>query len=104
MSVANATPHAVLGTAAPAVSRSRIRLRHLGVGGCLAMASSLPATAQSPPDLGTAAPFAVLGTNVVATSGTVTCTDTGPGTAINGDVGTTFNTITNNGCTITGAV
>ncbi|WP_395681692.1 ice-binding family protein [Dokdonella sp.] len=104
MSVANATPHAVPGSPAPSASRSRIRLWHVGVGSLLALASSLPATAQSPPDLGTAAPYALLGTNVVATSGTVTCTDTGPGTAINGNVGTTFNTITNNGCTITGAV
>jgi hypothetical protein len=63
-----------------------------------------PASAQVAPDLGTAAPYAILGTNVVPTSGTVTCSDTGPGTAINGNVGTTFNAITNNGCTITGSV
>jgi hypothetical protein len=100
MSVANAA-RVVLDTAAARASRW---LWCIGVGGCLALASSLPATAQSSPDLGTAAPYALLGTNVVATSGTVTCTDTGPGTAINGDVGTTFNTITNGGCTITGAI
>jgi hypothetical protein len=104
MSVANATASAVFSTSAPRASRCRIWLTHSGVAGCLALASSLPAMAQSSPDLGAAAPYAVLGTNVVATSGTVTCTDTGPGTAINGDVGTTFNTITNTGCTITGVV
>lgn len=60
--------------------------------------------AQTFPDLGEAAPFAVLGTNVIPTVGTVTCTDTGPGTVIDGDVGTTFNSITNTGCSITGAV
>jgi hypothetical protein len=54
------------------------------------------------PDLGTAAPFVVLGTNGVATSGTVSCSDTGPGTVIDGDVGTTFTSITSD-CTITGA-
>jgi hypothetical protein len=72
--------------------------------GWLALALAVPATAQVSPDLGDAAPYTVLGTNAVATSGTVTCTDTGPGTAINGDVGTTFNSITNTGCTITGAI
>jgi hypothetical protein len=56
------------------------------------------------PDLGNAAPFAVLGANAIPTVGTVTCTDTGPGTAINGNVGSTFNTITNTGCTINGVV
>ena len=67
--------------------------------------ASSSASAQVAPSLGTAEPYAVLGTNVVATSGTVTCTDTGPGTSINGNVGTTFNTITNNGpCTITGSI
>ena len=70
----------------------------------LLVIASLPVHAQVAPDLGDAAPYAVLGSNVVATAGTVTCTDTGPGTAINGDVGTTFNSITNTGCTITGAV
>jgi hypothetical protein len=72
------------------------------------LALLLPASqssAQVAPSLGAAEPYALLGTNVVATSGTVTCTDTGPGTSINGNVGTTFNTITNNGpCTITGSI
>ncbi len=63
------------------------------------------ASAAVAPSLGTAASYAILGTNIVPTPGTVTCTDTGPGTAINGSVGTTFNTITNNGpCTITGSI
>lgn len=70
----------------------------------LALALAAPTSAQVSPALGTAAPYAVLGTNLVPTVGTVTCTDTGPGTAINGDVGTTFNGgITNTMCTITGA-
>jgi len=63
------------------------------------------ASAAVAPSLGTAGSFAILGANPIPTAGTVTCTDTGPGTVINGDVGTTFNTITNNGpCTITGAI
>lgn len=71
---------------------------------CLGLACSGLALAQVAPNLGSAAPYVVLGSNVVATSGTVTCTDTGPDTAINGDVGSTFNTITNTGCTITGSI
>ena len=65
----------------------------------------LCALAQVAPPLGTAAPFAVLGTNSSPTSGTVTCTDTGPGIGIFGQVGTTFpGGITNTGCTITGPI
>ena len=63
-----------------------------------------PASAQVAPPLGTAQNYTVLGTNPIATSGTVTCT--GPGT-INGNVGTTFNSITNTGtppCTINGSI
>lgn len=57
------------------------------------------------PDLGAAAPFAVLGLNSTPTPATVTCTDTGPGIAINGQVGTTAGGITNVGpCTITGPI
>ena len=64
-----------------------------------------PASAQAvAPSLGTAAPYTVLGTNAIPTVGTVTCTNTGPGTAINGNVGTTFTSITNTGCTITGSI
>jgi hypothetical protein len=51
------------------------------------------------PPLGAAAGYTVLGTNATPTSGTVTCTNS----TINGDVGTTFPSITNTGCTITGA-
>lgn len=65
---------------------------------------AVPALAATAPPLGTAAPYAVLGTNASPTVGTVTCNDTGPGTFINGDVGSTFTSITNNGCTITGAI
>ena len=55
-----------------------------------------PVTAAVAPSLGTAYPFAALGTNGIATSGTFTCTTS----TINGDVGSTFNAITNTGCTI----
>ena len=66
---------------------------------------STAAFAQVAPNLGTTAPFAVLGTNAIPTSGTVTCTDTGPGIGIFGQVGTTFpGGITNTGCTITGPI
>ena len=64
----------------------------LGFAG-LALAS-ISAWAQVAPNLGTAAPFTVLGRNAIPTSGTVTCTDTGPGIGIFGQVGTTFNAIT----------
>jgi hypothetical protein len=84
--------------------RARLQLACTAMVALVALAHAVPANAQASPDLGDAAPYAVLGTNVVATSGTVTCTDTGPGTAINGDVGTTFNAITNTGCTINGAI
>jgi hypothetical protein len=65
-----------------------------------------PALAQVAPNLGSTAPFAVLGLNAIPTIGTVTCTDTGPGIGINGQVGTTFaGGITNVGpCTITGPI
>lgn len=82
----------------------RLRLVGASMVAWLALTHAVPASAQSSPDLGDAALYAVLGSNVVATSGTVTCTDTGPGTAINGDVGTTFNAITNSGCAINGAI
>ena len=63
------------------------------------------AFAQVAPNLGTTAPFAVLGVNAIPTLGTVTCTDTGPGIGIFGQVGTTFaGGITNTGCTITGPI
>ena len=63
------------------------------------------ALAQVAPNLGTTAPFAVLGTNAIPIVGTVTCTDTGPGIGIFGQVGTTFpGGITNTGCTITGPI
>ena len=41
--------------------------------------AAAPALAQVEPNLGTAAPYAVLGRNAIPTIGTVTCTDTGPG-------------------------
>jgi len=63
------------------------------------------AFAQVAPNLGTTAPFAVLGVNAIPTVGTVTCTDTGPGVGIFGQVGTTFpGGITNTGCLITGPI
>jgi Ice-binding-like/Putative Ig domain len=65
-----------------------------------------PALAQVAPNLKSAAPYAVLGTNAIPIIGTVTCTDTGPGIGITGQVGTTFaGGITNTGpCTITGPI
>ena len=64
-----------------------------------------PALAQVEPNLNSAAPFAVLGRNPIPIIGTVTCTDTGPGIGIFGQVGTTFpGGITNTGCTITGPI
>jgi len=70
-------------------------------------ASVLGSTAAWPqvaPNLGSAGAFTVLGRNAIPTSGTVTCTDTGPGIGIVGQVGSTFNTITNTGCTISGPI
>jgi len=66
----------------------------------------VPAWAQVAPNLGAAGAFAVLGANAIPTVGTVTCTDTGPGIGITGQVGTTFaGGITNVGpCTITGPI
>ncbi|MBC8022645.1 MAG: IPTL-CTERM sorting domain-containing protein [Burkholderiales bacterium] len=66
----------------------------------------LCALAQVAPNLGTTAPFAVLGTNAIPIIGTVTCTDTdAPPATIVGQVGTTFpGGITNTGCTITGPI
>jgi hypothetical protein len=66
--------------------------------------ASFSAWAQVAPNLGTTGPFTVLGRNAIPTVGTVTCTDTGPGIGIFGQVGTTFNAITNTGCTITGPI
>jgi hypothetical protein len=67
---------------------------------------SASAWAQVAPSLGTTAPFGVLGLNAIPTIGTVTCTDTGPGIGILGNVGTTFaGGITNVGpCIIFGTV
>lgn len=68
--------------------------------------AGVPALAQVAPNLGTSGTFAVLGANALPTVGTVTCTDTGPGIGINGNVGTTFaGGITNVGpCTISGVI
>src|SRR5687767_9062028 len=77
----------------------------LGVVCLLSGASPASAQIAQAPSLGTAAPFTVLGLNGTPTVGTVTCTNTGPGSTIDGDVGTTFNGgITNTLCTITGAI
>jgi hypothetical protein len=60
-----------------------------------------PALAQTAPPLGTAGSYAVLGTNGIPTSGTVTCTTS----TLDGDVGSTGNSITDTGpCTITGTI
>src|SRR5258706_15024797 len=53
------------------------------------------------PNLGAATNYTALSTNSIPTSGSVTCTNS---TINGGRVGTTFNTITNTGCTITGPI
>lgn len=67
-------------------------------------AGSASAQVAVSPSLGAAAPYAVLGTNAVPTVGTVTCTNTGAGSTITGRVGTTFTSITNTACTISGPI
>lgn len=74
----------------------------MGLAACVM--ASIPAFAAEAPDLGAAFDYTVLGSNGSPTSSTVTCTNTGPGSTIEGDVGTTFTSITNTGCNITGAV
>ncbi len=86
-------------------ARNRTHPSLLAILGLAAFAlASAPALAQVAPNLGTAAPFTVLGRNAIPTIGTVTCTDTGPGVGIFGQVGSTFNAITNTLCTITGPI
>lgn len=71
----------------------------IGLAVLVSLAYSSPARAQAvAPPLGTAGDYTILGTNGIPTSGTVTCTTS----TIDGDVGTTGNSITNTGpCTIT---
>jgi hypothetical protein len=68
----------------------------------LSVAQNAPGMAQAvAPSLGTAGSYAILGTNGIPTSGTVTCTTS----TIDGDVGSTGNSITDTGpCSITGDV
>lgn len=73
----------------------------LGFAACVLVSGS--ALAATAPNLVSAAPYTVLGTNAIPTSGTVTCTQTTVST-INGRVGTTFNSITNTGCAISGPI
>jgi hypothetical protein len=76
-------------------------LASVGFAALLSWAQTAPALAAAvAPSLGTASTYTVLGTNSIPTSGTVTCTTS----TINGDVGSTFTSITNTGCTITGAI
>ncbi|HVT57314.1 MAG TPA: ice-binding family protein, partial [Thermoanaerobaculia bacterium] len=76
-------------------------LASVGFAALLSWAHTAPALAAAvAPSLGTAFGYSVLGTNSIPTSGTVTCTTS----TINGDVGSTFTSITNTGCTITGAI
>ena len=87
---------------------SRLGRKHPGLLASLGFAAlllgSAPALAQVAPNLGTAGNYTVLGTNAIPVIGTVTCTNTGPGANINGNVGSTFNAITNTLCTITGSI
>jgi hypothetical protein len=75
-------------------------LASVGLAALVSLAYAAPARAQVAPDLGTAGDYTVLGTNSTPTSGTVTCTDS----TIDGNVGTTFNSITTTNCTIIGDV
>ncbi|HUP24692.1 MAG TPA: IPTL-CTERM sorting domain-containing protein [Thermoanaerobaculia bacterium] len=77
-------------------------LASIGLAALVSLAYAAPARAQAvAPPLGTAGNYTVLGTNEIPTSGTVTCTTS----TIDGNVGTTFNSITNTGpCTITGDI
>jgi hypothetical protein len=68
----------------------------------LALATA-SAFAQVAPNLGTAGAFTALGTNPIPTSGTFTCTNTTVSNVF-GSVGTTFTSITNTGCNITGPI
>lgn len=66
------------------------------------LAYSTPTHAQAvAPELGATDPYTVLGTNGIPTSGTVTCTTS----TIDGNVGSTGNSITDTGpCTFTGDI
>ena len=81
-----------------------VRLRFatgMALAALLCGVSSASAQVAISPALGTAAPYAVLGTNAIPTTGTVTCTTS----TINGQVGTTGASITNTGpCTISGSI
>jgi hypothetical protein len=87
-----------------------MKLKHVsllagaGFAALLSLVPTAPALAAVAPPLGTAASYTVLGTNAIPTVGTVTCTNTGSGSDINGDVGSSFTSITNTLCTITGTI
>lgn len=73
----------------------------VGLAALVSLAYAAPARGQVAPPLGTAGDYTILGTNGIPTSGTVTCTTS----TIDGNVGTTGNSITDTGpCTITGGV
>ncbi len=81
------------------VTRTRI-VASVGFAALVSLACAAPAGAQAvAPPLGTAGSFAVLGTNGIPTSGTVTCTTS----TIDGDVGSTGG-FANTGCTINGDI
>lgn len=77
-------------------------LTFIGIVALISLAPATPAQAQAvAPLLGAADLYTVLGTNGIPTSGTVTCTTS----TIDGDVGSTGNSITDTGpCTIIGDV
>ena len=62
--------------------------------------TAAPLAAAVAPSLGTAQNYAVLGANSIPVLGTVTCTTA----SINGNVGSTFSSIVNTGCTIVGTI
>lgn len=82
------------------LTRARL-VASVGLAVLVSLVYAAPAWAQVAPPLGTAGDFTVLGTNDSPMSGTVTCTTS----TIEGNVGTTGNSITNTGpCTITGDI
>lgn len=66
----------------------------------LGLCAAAPGLGQVAPSLGAAEPYTALGVSSIPTSGTVTCTNS----TIDGDVGTTFTSITQTSCTVTGTI
>jgi len=67
------------------------------------LTASAPSFAQVAPNLGAAGAFTALGTNAIPTVATFTCTNTTTANVL-GSVGSTFTSITNTLCNITGPI